>query len=274
MKRLVLLTATLMVGGCAPDNPLANSGTPITIVDAGNLTTSTDSDTDEFHCEYIEDSARGLVEKVCWRGEGDSDSASDGGICWYLVTYYCSNGSCVKVGEELLYCEPDGGSENNCTSDQINIAEEYTDMTLYTGGGSWPCGKFVDAHDATGTTGVHNHSTGFLHDRYKVGKNRLIGFTDHRGYTGTHIESSWRCPQGNQDAGSTSTRSQHMEGTAGDFHNPKLRDGSESDRRAAYNEFVNGANYANAGWWYKWDTGPTQQQVKVRRFIHVDWRAS
>ena len=175
----------------------------------------------------------------------------EGVVCWYLVWYWLDTGEIISV--ERLFCE---GASGGCTSDQSAIANEYEDE--YTGGGDWPCSKFRMDHDAEhrdGDTGIHDHTTGYLDYPYRVGKQVVLAYVRLNGVSGAWLESSWRCPIGNQQVGGV-PGSQHVEGTAGDFDAPRFEE-SDSIRDI----FGEAAAYANAGW-----------SKEYSGWYHIDWR--
>lgn len=75
---------------------------------------------------------------------------------------------------------------------------------------------FDDETDTPGAKGIHDHRTVYLASGYITGKESVISYADKAGLPGTRIDSSWRCPVGNDLVGGVPD-SQHMEGVAGDF---------------------------------------------------------
>ena len=209
----------------------------------------------------------------CWRRcpepeqDGGSTSCScenlegednEEGQYWCTVTYYGPG--------EHPWEEGQGGGDDSCTEDQRAIAAEYNDPALYTGAGRWPCDIFDDETDTPGATGIHDHRTVYLASGYITGKESVISYADNASLPGTRIDSSWRCPIGNDLVGGVPD-SQHMEGVAGDFHNSGFH-GADSTAYQTYRVFAAAARDAGAGYHYQWDTGRPEHQVKVRRYIH------
>ncbi|WP_420442618.1 hypothetical protein [Candidatus Palauibacter sp.] len=148
--------------------------------------------------------------------------------------------------------EDEEPEEPVCTDDQIAIAGEYGDSD------NWPCTKFgwpVTTHGKRGdpNIGVDGHDTGYLDWSYMSGAGIVFTQASLAGVTGIGVESDWRCPPGNAAIPGSSSGSQHVLGTAGDFYSDNFdADVSEG--------FVAAARMALAGYVY----------MDVAH-AHIDW---
>ena len=224
-RRWLLLAALLAVSGCAPEDSNLPLAPPELAGSAGDVLAAdgvTGEDDDDLVCEWGPvEGQEGVWEVVCHRQEDTGDAEGNEPCrCWYWVTYSCRGMDCTKLREEFLGCDPgcsEGGS--NCTEDQIAIAEEYDDDSLYRPSRGraktdFSCSDFDDG-DITRGTGTHNHDAGYIHPTYRANRSRVLSCCSGISLT---ITSDWRCPQGNANLPTPgSIGSWHMEGNGGDF---------------------------------------------------------
>ena len=153
--------------------------------------------------------------------------------------------------------DSDDDDNSQCTEDQEAIAKEYDSA-------AWPCEIFVDS--ITPGDGTHSHVTGYLSGAYKSGRDAVWAeMSSEFGVTGW-IESDWRCPEGNVRVGGVS-RSQHVEGTAGDFD-------AVGFNETMWEQFERAAINAGRGWnsGFKGGKPENRRERNYRGHIHIDWR--
>ncbi|MYA34643.1 MAG: hypothetical protein F4Y33_13485 [Gemmatimonadales bacterium] len=135
------------------------------------------------------------------------------------------------------------------------VAAEYNDPD------KWPCDKFT--HSVLGG-GDHGHTTGYLSTSYLAGSAAVLAAV-----SGSWINSDWRCPVGNAALSNSSSKSQHVEGTAGDFD---ARDFDED----VWNDFDAAAIAAGASAWSSYPGTPrcaaSPSEWCYSTYIHIDWR--
>lgn len=141
----------------------------------------------------------------------------------------------------------------DCTDDQIAIANEYNDPI------AWPCEKFT--HDVLGG-GDHGHTTGYLSTSYLSGSAAVLAAVP-----GSWVNSDWRCPVGNTALPNSSSKSQHVEGNAGDFDAPNFNEDVYDKFEAAAGSGGRTSGYRDP------DTGQCRDGGTwcYSTYIHIDW---
>jgi len=159
----------------------------------------------------------------------------------------------------------DGSTESECNDDQLIIASEYENETIYQGSGEWPCHKFTTpAGSIGGSEGKHGHQYGYLDPEYITGRDWVLAEATAAGIVNPQMSSEWRCPEGNSKVG-RSRKSKHMEGTAGDFWAPGFNE-------MIFNEYLEIARQAKlqkdgASWHYT----EYQDGDGTKRHMHIQW---
>ena len=215
-RRLLTLAAMTAVFGCAgEDQALPLAPPELAVAAAGDVLAA---DSAGLVCQWGPvEGMDGVWTVLCHREEEGSDTADDQPcICWYLVTYVERRGERIKVGEEFVGCENCNG-QDNCTEEQIEIAEEYEDPHYYRPTRRQPseyhCSAFKDTDFTGGGDGTHGHSVGLIQPKYRTYKPQILAVMN-----GIMVTSDWRCPIGNAHPNvGGSIGSWHMEGVGGDF---------------------------------------------------------
>ena len=245
---------------------LADAG-PVVAADGGDCVANNVEQGGNEVCELD-----GVTGQVCGTGaEKDDDGNCVCEVSWQEMN---KDGNCVDNdddgdGDGGDDGDGDGGDDGggggggdddddeddpNCTEDQEAIAEEYDDPV------NWPCTKFDD--EVTLGDGTHDHTKGYLNPKYTSGRDQVTAAVQAQGVSDVRISSDWRCPVGNSMLpNNPSAKSQHIQGTAGDFYTPGFN-------KDIYDKFFKAAQNANYGWASGYGTGKNQ----YIGHIHIDWR--
>lgn len=234
-----MLAALLAVSGCAPEDATLPIAPPELAV-AGDAVAadSTTDDDDDLVCEWGPvEGEDGVWELLCYRAPENAT-----GLCWFLVTYWCSKGLCTEVDEKPLGCD---GNED-CDDTQTEIYEEYNNGMPHGGHGQSPPDSPNSCED------VEHHGSGYqMATNFDWGE--LNGYfqdgNPHGGNGGgwgwvqsdlpsglqslrndwaadslggvygpaLPLSSGYRCPHGNATIPGASNTSWHMAGLAADI---------------------------------------------------------